>query len=90
MFGPNVFSRDDTMFGVCQALAEDFGFNPFLLRILLAVALLWSPLATIGVYAASGAVVALSRWMIQEPRQPLMADESDDQSWSFEEMALAA
>ena len=30
---PNLLRRDDTFFGVCQAIGEDFGFHPIFLRI---------------------------------------------------------
>ena len=29
----NPFTREDTLFGVCEALGEDFRFNPLLLRV---------------------------------------------------------
>jgi len=57
----NLLTRDDTMLGICQALGEDFGFNPNILRIALACALLWNPVAVIGGYLALGVVVAISR-----------------------------
>lgn len=60
--------RDDTMFGVCQALGEDFGFNPNWLRVALAVGLLFSPMATVLGYAAMAPVVLLSRWLAPNPR----------------------
>jgi phage shock protein C len=53
--------RSHTILGVCEALAEDFGFNPVLLRIAFAAAVLWSPLLAIGSYFGFGAVVLLSR-----------------------------
>ena len=65
---PNILTRDDTLFGVCEALGEDFGFNPLYLRVTLAVGLLWNPVAVIAFYAAAGALVALSRWLIRVPR----------------------
>ena len=30
---PSLFRRPDTFFGVCEALGEDFGFNPIFLRV---------------------------------------------------------
>ena len=64
----NMLARDDTLFGVCQALGEDFGVNPFYLRVSFAVLLLWNPVAIIGAYAAAGAVVAVSRLLSPNPR----------------------
>ena len=64
----SLLARDDTFFGVCAGIGEDFGFSPNWLRIALAVALFWSPVATIGAYVGAGAVVALSRWLVPNPR----------------------
>jgi phage shock protein C len=53
--------RSHTIFGVCEAMGEDFGFNPVFLRIPFAASVLWSPTMAIGAYFALGAVVLLSR-----------------------------
>jgi phage shock protein PspC (stress-responsive transcriptional regulator) len=53
--------RSHTIFGVCEAIGEDFGFNPVLLRIPFAATVLYSPLLAIGSYFALGAVVLASR-----------------------------
>jgi len=63
----NVLARDDTFLGVCEALGEDFGFNPIYLRIVLGVGLLWNPLAMIGAYLALGAIVLVSRLLVRNP-----------------------
>ncbi|HJQ60002.1 MAG TPA: hypothetical protein VJ890_24060 [Vineibacter sp.] len=60
--------RDDTFLGVCQAIGDDFGFNANLLRIPLAVGLLWSPLAVAAVYAVAGLAVFASRMLVRNPR----------------------
>jgi len=62
--------RDDTMFGVCQALGEDFGFNPNLPRAALGVGLLFAPIATIIGYAAAGVIVGIARWIAPDPLVP--------------------
>ena len=64
----SLLARDDTFFGVCQALGDDFGFNPNWLRAALAVALFASPLAVLIGYCVAGAIVALSRWLAPDPR----------------------
>lgn len=64
----NLFLRDDTFFGVCEALGEDFRFNANYLRVALGVGLLWNPLAMIGIYAALGVVVLVSRLLVRNPR----------------------
>lgn len=53
--------RSHTILGVCEAIGEDFGFNPVLLRVPFAASVLWSPLMSIGAYFALGLVVLLSR-----------------------------
>lgn len=66
---PNLITRDDTLLGVCEALGEDFGFNPLWLRISLAVGLLWNPMAMIGAYLGLGVVVLATRLLIPTRRQ---------------------
>jgi phage shock protein PspC (stress-responsive transcriptional regulator) len=63
------FSPDepDSLFGVCQTIGEELGFNPFYLRFALLGLLFFSPVAVIATYAALGGVVALSRWLFPTP-----------------------
>ncbi len=72
----NVLTRDDTFLGICEAIGEDFGISPFLLRLALGVTLVWSPLAAIGAYAALGVVVGLSRLIAPNPRIALAPAEA--------------
>ena len=53
--------RSHTILGVCEAIGEDFGFNPVLLRVPFAASVLYSPLLAIGAYFALGLVVLGSR-----------------------------
>ena len=53
--------RSHTIFGVCEAIGEDFGFNPTFLRIPLAASVVVSPLWAIATYFALGAIVLASR-----------------------------
>ena len=64
----NVFARDDTFFGVCQALGEDLGFNPNYLRIAFALPLLYAPVATLAVYFALAVVILALRLLVPNPR----------------------
>lgn len=66
---PNLFTRPDTMFGVCQGLGEDFGFNPNYLRLALPLLLFLYPVATIAGYLAVGLIVLIVHWLI--PNRPL-------------------
>ena len=94
---PSVFARDHTMFGVCEALGEDLGFNPVFLRIALAVGLFFSPAGALAVYAGLGLLVAFTRFVAPNPRQaavieveaePIAADPAEAQAEP--ELALAA
>jgi len=53
--------RSHTIFGVCEAIGEDFGFNPVFLRIPLAASVVVNPLWAIATYFALGVVVLVSR-----------------------------
>ena len=73
MHGPrqSLFTRDDTFFGVCEAIGQDFGFNANILRVAFGVLLLWNPLVVIGTYLGLGVIVAASRWLYPDtPRKP--------------------
>lgn len=89
---PSVFARDHTILGVCEALGEDLGFNPVLLRIAFALGLFFSPLGAPAVYAGLAILVAFTRLVAPNPKivaaeapAPQMADEQAEP-----EMALAA
>jgi phage shock protein PspC (stress-responsive transcriptional regulator) len=51
----------DNLFGVCAAIAGEFGFNPLWLRLAFAVTFLASPEIVAGTYFALGAVVLIAR-----------------------------
>jgi phage shock protein PspC (stress-responsive transcriptional regulator) len=53
--------RSHTILGVCEALGEDFGFNPVFLRVPLAASVIWNPAIALGTYFALGALVLASR-----------------------------
>lgn len=63
-----VYARDHTIFGVCEALGEDLGFNPVFLRVPLAVCLLLNPWAVVATYAGLGVLVAVSRILAPNPK----------------------
>ena len=55
--------RSDTILGVCEAIGQDFGFNPTYLRLVFAALFFLNPLLVSGAYLALGAGVALARWL---------------------------
>ena len=65
----NLLTRDDTILGVCQALGDDFGFNPLFLRIAFSLPLIWNPVVAVGAYLALGVAVMVSRLLVREPRR---------------------
>jgi phage shock protein C len=67
MLTANLFTRDDTFFGICEGLGEDFRFNPLWLRLALTLALFFNPAATIGGYLALGLIVLVSRLIFPAP-----------------------
>lgn len=73
----NLFTRDDTFFGVCQGLGEDLGFNPNWLRIALPILAFFWPVATIVGYVAAGVLVFATRFLFPEPRVAV-TDEADE------------
>jgi phage shock protein C len=66
--------RSHTILGVCEAIGEDFGFNPTYLRVPLAASVIYSPMIAIGVYFALGAVVLASRLLF--PRKAAVTSEA--------------
>ena len=65
--------RSHTILGVCEAIGEDFGFNPVFLRIPFAASVIYSPLISIGLYFALGAVVLGSRLLFPRKTASLEA-----------------
>ena len=53
--------RSHTILGVCEAIGEDFGFNPTFLRVPFAASVLYSPMWAVIAYFALGALVLASR-----------------------------
>ena len=74
---PNLLTRDDTFFGVCQALGEDFGFHPNFLRVAFGVPVIFFPMQVLTVYFGLGAVVLISRFLAPRPRRQAAAQASE-------------
>ena len=79
--------RSHTILGVCEAIGEDFGFNPTFLRVPFAAIVLYSPVIAIGAYLALGAVVLVSRLLAPKPKmvatdiqsEPSVVEQDTDQ-----------
>ncbi|WP_375270476.1 PspC domain-containing protein [Sphingomonas sp.] len=61
----------ESIFGVCAALASDFGFNPLWLRLAIGAGLMVDMEAALGAYVVLGVIVLISRLAAPDakPRQ---------------------
>jgi phage shock protein C len=64
----NLVLRNDTILGVCEAIGEDFGFNPNWLRIAFCAPIYWNPGLVLGVYLGLGLLVAVTRYAFPDRR----------------------
>lgn len=69
--------RDHTILGVCEAIGEDFGFNPTYLRVPLAACVLVSLKYAVVAYFALGLVVLASRLLFPQPKIVAAAAEAE-------------
>ena len=60
--------RSHTILGVCEAIGEDFGFNPTFLRVPFAASVLYSPTWAILSYLALGVLVLVSRLLFPKAK----------------------
>ena len=91
----SVFTRDDTFFGVCEALGEDLRIHPNLLRVGFALALFFNTIAAIGAYLGLGLFIAVLRWFVPNPAvarpEPAVEEErAEPVQLDLEGLALAA
>ena len=82
--------RSHTILGVCEAVGEDFGFNPVLLRIPFAASVVYSPMLAIGAYLALGLVVLASRLLFPKAKAALAIAEQAALANEEREFARAA
>ena len=64
--------RSHTILGVCEAIGEDFGFNPVFLRIPFAATVLFNPMMSVAAYLALGLLILASRLLFpnRKPETP--------------------
>lgn len=58
----NLMLRSDTILGVCEAIGQDFGFNPNWLRVAFCAPVFLNPVLAISAYAGLGVLVAATRF----------------------------
>ena len=81
--------RSHTILGVCEAIGEDFGFNPTFLRIPLAASVLYSPLYAAVAYFALGLIVLASRLIFPKAKSAA-AEQPTASADEQQELAKAA
>jgi phage shock protein PspC (stress-responsive transcriptional regulator) len=81
--------RSHTILGVCEAIGEDFGFNPIFLRVPLAASVIWNPTVAFGVYFALGAVVLASRLLFPKAKSVEAQSVEAEQHSANEQRELA-
>ncbi|MGH6653258.1 MAG: PspC domain-containing protein [Sphingopyxis sp.] len=92
----NLFARRDTFFGICEAVGQDFGFNPLWLRLAFVAPLFFFPVQTFMAYFGLGAVVLASRLIFPrktaaaQPAPTAIAPATGRPSDAAPELALAA
>lgn len=64
----NLFTRDDTFFGVCEGLGEDLRIPSNLFRVAFALGLFFSPAGAVIAYLGLGVLVLASRLIFPKPR----------------------
>lgn len=79
--------RHDTILGVCEAIGQDFGFNPIWLRLAFIAPVFIAPMAAIAAYLALGALVAAVHYFF--PNQPASDQVVDVKATVVEEEQLA-
>ena len=85
--------RSHTILGVCEAISEDFGFNPTFLRVPFAAIVLYSPMIAIGAYLGLGVVVLASRLLFPRPKAQAVVESGEKAAAANEqqrELARAA
>ena len=58
--------RHDTILGVCEAIGQDFGFNPTWLRLAFIAPIFFAPVWTVAAYLGLGLLVAATRLLFKD------------------------
>lgn len=81
--------RSHTILGVCEAIGEDFGFNPVFVRVPLAATVLWSPMWAVAAYLGLGLIVLASRMLFPKAKTVAAAPTETAVPVEFEEQQFA-
>lgn len=74
---PPIITRPQPIFGVCEALGDDFGVNANWLRAALGPLMLWNPLATVAGYLTLAVLVMAVRFAFPDVTVPAAVFEDD-------------
>lgn len=66
----------DNLLGICNALGEDFGFNPLWIRLALGCAFVLQPIGVVVAYLALGLVVLMSRLAFPNAKRAVVREEA--------------
>ena len=66
---PNLFTRSDTLFGVCEGIGQELRINPIWLRVAFALPLIFAPALVLTAYLSLGATLMLVRWLLPSRRR---------------------
>lgn len=82
--------RNDTLLGVCEAIGQDFGFNPLYLRLAFIAPLFLAPTASIAAYLGLGVIVAATRLTVRDKPASEQLVETTATVVSEEQLPMAA
>ena len=83
--------RNDTILGVCEAIGQDFGFNPTWLRLAFIAPLFFAPIASVAGYLGLGIVVAATRlWVRDRDALVVVEAKTTELVEAEEDLAIAA
>ena len=77
--------RNDTILGVCEAIGQDFGFNPLWLRLAFIAPIFFAPTVGIAIYLGLGLIVAATRLLA--PNKPASQQPADVTTTAIDEDA---
>jgi phage shock protein C len=81
--------RNHTILGVCEAIGEDFGFNPIFLRVPLAAMVIVNATWAFGAYFGLGAIVLASRLLFPDRKASTQAKAAQPTAAANEQNELA-
>lgn len=70
MQNANLFTRHDTLLGICEGAGEDLRISPNLIRAGFALGLFFNPVAAIATYVGLGVLVLATRLIFPVAKRP--------------------